>query len=471
MTPSAIPDTPPRDTALRDTSTRDIPVSSEGPARPIDTLVIGGSQAGLAVSYHLTRQGRPHLVLERDRIGASWLNERWDSFTLVTPNWTVQLPGFPHRGGDPHGFLPRDEIVRYLEAYAAAFGAPVELGTAVERLRRRPDGSGYRAETSAGPIEAANVVVTVGFFHRPSIPAFAASIAPAVKQIHSSQYRNPEALPPGAVLVVGSAQSGCQIAEELHEAGRAVFLSLGSAGRFPMRYRGRDMDAWLNDMGRFDATFEDPANPVERYQPNPHCSGKNGGHSINLRRLAEDGMTLLGRAKGTAGSAGTALAFAPDVNRRVAAADDVSRKLRAMVDDHIAAQGIAAPEPSAAEIADDGPSGGPDLPEIPELDLAARGVTTIVWATGYACDFDWIDLPVADARGYPLQERGVSDFPGLYFCGLHWMYSLKSGLLFGVGEAARHVTDHLAANRPLESEAASRARPASRQDSARAISI
>jgi putative flavoprotein involved in K+ transport len=438
--------------------TQQSPARDEQPVRHIDTLVIGASQAGLSASYHLTRQGRPHLVLEKDRIGSSWLDKRWDSFTLVTPNWTLQLPGFPYRGDDPHGFLPRDEIVTYLEDYAASFGAPVEFGVAAEKLSRKADGSGYRVETNTGPIEATNVVVTVGFFHRPLIPDFAGSIPRAVGQIHSSQYRNPEALSPGAVLVVGSAQSGCQIAEELHEAGREVYLSLGGAGRFPKRYRGRHMDGWLNEMGRFDRTFEDPADPVERYQPNPHCSGKNGGHSINLHRFAENGITLLGRATGTEGAEGSLLSFAPDVNERVAAADEFSRNLMGLVDGYIAAQGIGAPEANADNTDDGGPLGipwdGPALLEIPELDLVERGITTIVWATGYACDFDWIDLAVRDARGYPVQDHGVSDYPGLYFCGLHWMYSLKSGLFFGVGEAAHHVVDHLAANRALRGNAA-----------------
>jgi len=431
------------------------PAIGAGRARAIDTLLIGAGQAGLCVSYHLTRRGRPHLVIEREGIGSSWRSRRWDSFCLVTPNWTLQLPGFAYRGDDPHGFLARDEIVRYLEAYARSFDAPVELGIAAERLSRAADGSGYRVETDRGPIEAANVVVTVGSFHRPSRPAFAEAIAPAVRQLHSSQYRNPAALPAGAVLVVGSAQSGCQIAEELNQAGRRVFLALGTAGRFPMRYRGRDTDAWLADMGAFDEGFADPADPVERTRPNPHASGKNGGHSLNLRRFARDGITLVGRATAAQGSR---LSFACDVNQRVAAADDFSRDMMRRIDDYIAANGIQAPAANADNTDDGGPVGaplgGPPLPEIRSLDLEAEGITSIVWATGYACDFDWIDLPVTDARGHPIQDRGVSAFPGLYFCGLHWMYSLKSGLLFGVGEAARGVIDHLAAARPRRVRAA-----------------
>jgi putative flavoprotein involved in K+ transport len=444
-------------------------------AREIDTLIIGGGQAGLAVSYHLTREGWPHLVIERDRVGASWLKRRWDSFCLVTPNWTLQLPGFPCRGADPDGFLPRDEIVRYLEAYARSFDAPVELGVAAERLTRRADGSGYRIETDHGPIEANNAVVTIGYFHRPSLPAFASSIPASVRQLHSSEYRNPAALAPGAVLVVGSAQSGCQIAEELHEAGRRVYLSLGSAGRFPRRYRGRDSDAWLADMGAFDEGFADPADPVERYRPNPHASGGNGGHSLNLRRFAKDGITLLGRVTG---AAGRRLAFAGDVNEKVAKADQFSRDVMKEIDDYIAANSIAAREADATNSDDGDPDGGPigvpyegpPLPEIRSLDLEAEGITSIIWATGYSCDFDWINLPVTDVRGYPIQDRGVSHYPGLYFCGLHWLYSLKSGLLFGVGEAAVHVAGHLAAARPWRGTAAAPARPA-QAASARAISI
>lgn len=453
------------------------------PVREIDTLVIGAGQAGLSVSYHLSRRGRPHLVIERAAIGARWRAERWDSFTLVTPNWMLRLPGFAYRGDDPHGFLARDQIVAYLEAYARAFGAPVETGVTAERLA--PDGAGYRVETDRGPIAARNVVVTVGYFHKPALPACARSIAPAVHQIHSSQYRSPAALPAGAVLVVGSAQSGCQIAEELHQAGRRVYLSLGSAGRFPMRYRGRDTDAWLADMGAYDAGFADPANPVERHRPNPHASGKNGGRSLNLRRFARDGITLLGRVTGAEGAR---LRFAADVNRKVAAADRFSRDIMARIDAHIAANAIAAPAADAANT-DDGDYGLGDygvgdiggegrgagaaaLPETQSLDLAACGIASIVWATGYACDFAWIDLPVTDARGYPRQERGVSPFPGLYFCGLHWMYSLGSGLFFGVGEAAGQVVDHLDANRPRRADAGPNdAAQPPQADSASAISM
>lgn len=406
----------------------------------IDTVVIGAGQAGLSVSYHLTRAGHRHVVLERDRIGASWASRRWDSFTLVTPNWMNRLPGFPYRGPDPDGFLARDEVVAYLEDYAASFGAPVRLGVRATRLSRRPDAPGYRVETSRGALAARNVVVTTGFFHTPKVPTFAGRIAPGILQVPSSAYRNPGALPPGAVLVVGSAQSGCQIAEELHEAGREVYLCVSRAPREPRRYRGRDINHWIECMGGFDRTFADPADPVERYRANPHCSGKNGGHAINLRALAARGITLMGRVTDADGDR---LRFAPDLAANVAAADRASRELMRAVDDHIAAAGLDAPAPDAANTDDGDGAGAPDPAEIAELDLAARGVSTIVWATGFACDFSWIDLPILDRRGYPVQDRGVTPHPGLYFCGLHWMHCLKSGLLFGVGDGARHVARHL----------------------------
>lgn len=412
----------------------------------IDTLVIGGSQAGLAISYFLTREGRPHVVLEKDQIGHSWITERWDSFTLVTPNWANQLPGFPYQGDHPDDFLPRDEIVTYLEDYAASFDAPVRLGVRAHRLSKDEGNSEYRVETNEAAFGVSNVVVATGFFQRPRIPDFANSIPSAINQIHSSEYRNPDTLPVGAVLVVGSAQSGCQIAEELLESGRNVYLAVGSAGRIPRRYRGKDGMYWSAKMGRFDRSFEDPANPVERYKPNPHASGKNGGHAINLHQFARAGMTLLGRV---IASNGHKVTIASDLKEKVAQADKYSNDRMTAFDEYIREAELDVPEPNDNNTDDGGPTDGPDLEEILELDLVEREIETIIWATGLNCDFSWIDLPVLNERGYPIQQRGISEYPGLYFCGLHWMHNMKSGLFLGVGDDARHVTQHIADNRSL----------------------
>ena len=406
----------------------------------IDTVVIGAGQAGLSVSYFLARHKRPHVVLEQDRIGASWAGKRWDSFTLVTPNWMTRLPGFAYRGPDPDGFLARDDIVAYLEGYAASFGAPVRLGVRVTRVTRAPHGNGYRVLTSGGEIAARNVVVTAGFFHEPRRPAFTARLSGSVQQLDSSDYKNPASLEEGAVLVVGSGQSGCQIAEELHTAGRLVFLSVGSAPREPRRYRGCDINYWIDRMGGFDRTFADPADPVERYRANPHCSGTRGGHAINLEGLAAGGVVLVGQV---ANAEGTLLSLMPGLRENVAQADKASTDLMRQIDDYIAAAGIDAPLPDDTNTNDGVPAKPPQLTEVSHLDLTECGISAVVWATGFSCDFSWIDLPILDPRGYPIQERGVTPYPGLYFCGLHWMHSLKSGLLFGVGEAARHVTEHL----------------------------
>ena len=413
--------------------------------RKIDTVVVGGGQAGLASSYYLTRGQVPHVVLEQDSVGSTWQNRRWDSFTLVTPNWMNRLPGFEYSGDDPDGFLPRAEVVRYLQDYARSFSAPVETG--VKALRVVPaatDGARYRVETTRGAWLARNVVVASGYFTRDRVPEFAGGIPGSIRQIRSSDYRNPGELPPGAVLVVGSGQTGCQIAEELLESGREVYLAIGSAGRQPRRYRGKDICWWVAQMGVYDRSFKDPAKPVERYGANPMCSGKNRGHALNLEKFAEDGMKLLGHVQGLRGSA---LELAPGVRDSIAKADQFSKWLTKMVDDYIAAKGLQVEPPNAANTDDGAPRAAVAIQELRELDLPARGVTSIVWAMGYVCDFTWIEMPAFDDRGYPVQTRGVTAFPGLYFCGLHWLHCLKSGLMFGVGDDARHAIEHLATHR------------------------
>lgn len=425
--------------------------------RNFETVIIGAGQAGLAASYCLTEAGHPHIVLERDRVAASWRTGRWDSFTLVTPNWMIRLPGFEppglesrglesrgleSRGLDPDGFIGRDDLVALLEDYAASFDAPVASGVGVRRLSRA--GDGFRLDTTSGALFAENVIVCTGYFHEAQLPSCAFRIASEIHQVHSSRYRRPDDLPPGGVLVVGSGQSGCQIAEELLRAGRPTTLSVGAAPREPRRYRGRDINYWFALMGGFDHSLADPENPQERYRPNPHCSGAGGGHALNLEAFALDGMRLVGPLEG---AQGTSLRFAPELVANVRRADAASKEMMREIDRFIEVQEIDAPLPTA-ENSDDGQRGvHPLLSETTGLDLQEEGIETIVWATGFSCDFRWIDFPACDVDGYPIQRRGVSPLRGLYFCGQHWLHSLGSGLLYGVGETARHVTSHLLAAR------------------------
>lgn len=401
-----------------------------------DTLVIGGGQAGLSISYYLTQQDREHVVLEKNRIGEMWRSRKWDSFTLVTPNWQLQLPGFPYDGDNPDGYLPREEIVRYLEDYAAMFNPPVRLGVEARSVESNSNGDGYKIETSAGGLEASNVVVATGTFQMPSIPDFSQKIMPQVVQIHSSQYQNPDALPPGAVLVVGSGQSGCQIAEELNQSGRKVYLCTSKVGRAPRRYRGKDFIKWLDEIGMIDNTVDTLDSPEERFSPNPHVSGKNGGRTLNLHRFARNGVTLLGRLKNARRSK---IELEEDLMDNLAMADQFASELKKGIDTFIEKAGIDAPEENHQELND-----GYDCEVITELDVESEDITSIIWAVGYDFDFSWIKFPIFDEFGYPIQKRGVTEQPGLYFLGLHWMHTLKSGLFLGVGDDAAHIAGHIA---------------------------
>lgn len=402
----------------------------------IDTIVIGGGQAGLSISYYLTQQDREHVVLEKNRIGETWRSRRWDSFTLVTPNWQLQLPGFPYDGDNPNGYLPREEIVQYLEDYAAMFNPPVRLGVEARSVESNSNGDGYKIETSAGVLEASNVVVATGTFQMPSIPNFSQKIMPQVVQIHSSQYQNPDALPPGAVLVVGSGQSGCQITDELNQSGRKVYLCTSKVGRAPRHYRGKDFIKWLDEIGMIDNTVDTLDSPEERFSPNPHVSGKNGGRTLNLHRFAQEGVTLLGRLKNARGSE---IELEEDLMDNLAMADQFASELKKGIDTFIEKTGIEAPEGSNQELND-----GYDCEVITELDLESEDIMSIIWAVGYDFDFSWIKFPILDEFGYPIQKRGVTEHPGLYFLGLHWMHTLKSGLFFGVGDDAAHIAGHIA---------------------------
>jgi putative flavoprotein involved in K+ transport len=405
-----------------------------------ETLVIGAGQAGLSASHHLSRLGREHLVVDSGAIGETWRSRRWDSFTLVTPSWSIRLPGLDRPPGDPDAFLPRAGIVSMLEDYAAASNAPIRTGVTVESLERSPTGDDLVARATDGEIQARNVIVATGFYSLQRLPPFAARLGPRILQVDSDEYRNPELLPPGGVLVVGSAQSGCQIVEDLQVGGREVWLSVGSAGRVPRTYRGRDGLAWWNDLGRFDATEDQVPDPRGRFAPNPHMTGARGGHTINLHRLARDGVRLVGRI---VNGGGTRLELAPDLHERLAAVDKFAATFRKLVDDLIVERSLAAPTADPSNTDEHDGLEGFETPLVEQLDLAAAGISTIVWATGFVPDHSWIRLPVLDAAGQPIHDAGITRERGLAFVGLRFQRWAKSDLFLGVGDDARLVVERL----------------------------
>jgi putative flavoprotein involved in K+ transport len=393
--------------------------------------VVGGGQAGLATSYWLRELDIDHVVLERGRTGDAW-RHRWDSFCLVTPNWTLKLPGFPYQGGEPDGFLPREAIVDYLVSYRESFEPPVRDGVEVTSLTSQ-DGH-WRLETDDGAWEAEHVVVATGPFPFPSIPPPSRSLHGDVTQLHSHDYRSPDALPDGGVLVVGSAQSGCQIVDDLHMAGRDVWLAVSRAGRAPRRYRGKDTTWWLGEMGFAEQVLEDPE---ARFMANPHVSGRDGGKDLNLRAFGRDGVHLVGRVVQAKGSLVT---FADDVVERLEAADQASREIEHGIDEFIEAAGIDAP-PDDREPIDWVPAVVPE-----QVDLVDEGISSVIWATGYHLDFSWIDAPVFGERDYPIHQRGITDVPGLYFIGLAALHTVGSSLFWGVGRDAEFLASHIASS-------------------------
>ncbi len=404
------------------------------PIEHVQTLVIGGGQAGLAMSHMLGRRGCPHLVLERNRIAERWRTERWDGLRFQFPNWSIRLPEFPFPHADPDGFATTGEILDFIRAYADFVAPPIRCGVAVTALRRRDGTPGFVADTSDGPIEAANVVVATGPYQRPVIPALSQDIG--VMQVHASRYGAPELLPPGAVLVVGSGASGAQIAEELFRAGRRVYLCVGRHRRMPRRYRGRDIIWWLSTLG-LDQT------PVEKRGPEgplPLITGAYGGHTIDFRTFAAQGMTLLGRIEAVRDGM---IDLAADLASSLACGDAAYAAFLDMVDAHIERHRLDMPDDPAARIV---PPDPPCLVEpLRRLDLHAAGVGAVIWATGYDLDFGWIDVPVLDARGAPVHRQGITEVPGLFFLGLQWLSTMSSSFLSGVGDDAARLADHIAA--------------------------
>jgi putative flavoprotein involved in K+ transport len=407
------------------------------PIEQVKTLIIGGGQAGLAMSHMLSQRGCPHLMLERHRIAERWRTERWNGLRFQFPNWSVRLPDFRFRHSDPDAFATSREILDFITAYADFVAPPIRCGVNVRALRRRNGAPGFVAETSDGPIEAANVVVATGPYQRPLIPSLLADTV-SIFQVHASRYREPDQLPPGAVLVVGSGASGAQITEELFRAGRRVYLSVGRHRRMPRRYRGRDLIWWLGALG-LDQT------PVEKRGPDrslPLITGAYGGHTIDFRQFAAEGVVLLGRVETARDGA---ISFASDVADSLALGDVAYAAFLDMVDAHIKRHDLDMPEDPAARAVN------PDPPfllhSLQHLDLHAAGIGAVIWATGYRLDFGWIDVPVLDALGQPVHRGGITDVPGMYFLGLQWLSRMNSSFLSGVGDDAARLADHIAARR------------------------
>jgi len=403
-------------------------------AEKVETLVIGGGQAGIAASAHLGKAGMPHLVVERGRIAERWRTERWDSLVANGPAWHDRFPEKLFVATGPDGFAPAAEIVDYLCGYAEQVRAPIRTGVEVTALRH--EGGAFIAQTNRGSIEARRVIVATGPFQKPLIPTVVPE-TPELTQAHSAHYRNPSQLPEGAVLVIGAGSSGVQIADEILRAGRRVYLAVGAHHRPARRYRGRDFVWWLGALGLWDAKAVAP----NMAHVTIAVSGARGGHTVDFRNLAASGMTLLGRAENFENGV---LRFAPDLAQKIAEGDANYLAMLDAADAFIAREGLDfPPEPEAHELG--------KLPScvtnpILTLNLAEAGITSIIWATGYALDFGWIKLDAFDAQGRPIHERGVSNVPGLYFLGLAWLSRRASAFIWGVWHDAAYIAEHIAAS-------------------------
>ncbi len=409
----------------------------------IETVIIGGGQAGLALSYYLNQQRRQHVVLERGRVGESWRSQRWDAFTLITPNWTIQLPGLEYQGDDPDGFLPREAFVKYLERYAQSFNAPLREGVQVTVVQQLSGGDGYLVEAEEETFKADNVVLATGAYPKPKLPKGSDQLAADIYQLHSSQYHNSESLPSGAVLVVGTGQSGFQIAEELHKSGRQVYLSTSSCGKTPLRYRGKDVVWWLTKMGFFDRTVDQLPSPMVKFACSPHASNKYGVQDITLRQFAGLGITLLGHLQTAEGQR---VILAPDLEDNLSRSEAFTVQIMRMIDGYIMKSGLQVPvHDETSEVTQSAAVKSIRTKNILTLDLPSADIRTVIWATGYKLDFSWVQIPVFDQTGYPIHQRGVTAYPGLYFLGLQWLYKTKSALLSGIGEDAAFIASAIAA--------------------------
>ena len=396
----------------------------------IDTVVIGAGQAGLTASYHLSQRGLPHVVLERGRVGERWRSERWDNLHFQFPNTFARLPGFPYDGDDPDGFMHRDGIVRTLDRYAQRIAAPVRCGVAVRKVRAGEGGS-LLVELDSHTIQARNVISATGPYQTPRIPPVSRDLPAGVMQLTANRYANADQLAPGAVLVVGGGSSGYQIAEDLNDQGRRVFLAVGRHRRLPRHYRGKDYGFWLEETG----TAGQVGQNILVGQPTVLMSGYRGGRDVDIRILAAQGVRMVGTLQGVEGSTVT---FAQNLDELLAGADQGYANFKAIVDTYLEREGLDALPPEPEEPL-------PALDPTPaSLDLEAEDIRSVIWATGYTFDLGWVDLPVTDADGRPKHVRGVTDVPGFYFLGLQYLHAMRSAFFWGADEDAAYLAEVIA---------------------------
>ena len=406
--------------------------------RTTNTLILGGGQAGLALSRCLTALGRDHLVIERGRIAERWHSERWNSLRLLTPNWMTRLPGWTYDGPDPDGFMTGPEVASFFGRYAASFDAPVHEHTTVQHVTTAADG--FVVTTSDGEFRSANVVIATGWCDRPAIPVVARDLSRRIHQVVPADYRSPDDVGPGGVLVVGASATGVQLADELHRSGRHVTIAVGSHSRIPRRYRGLDIFRWLDLIGAFDKTIDDVGDvAAARSEPSLQLVGRDDHRSLDLATLQADGVRLVGRLSGVDG---TRVRLATNLGAVIDAADRHTARVLARIDAAIDRLGLTAEVFDAEPIPPVFPMSIPDA-----LDLDAAGITTIVWATGHRRPYPWLDLPILDRHGEICQYRGVTPVPGAYVLGQRFQHYRNSNFIDGVGRDAQYVAEHIGRTR------------------------
>ncbi len=410
-----------------------------------DVVVIGGGQAGLGIGYYLRTAGRKFVIFERGRVGETWRSQRWDSFAVNTPNWANGLPGDPYEGDEPDGFYHREELIDYFEHYAGKFVLPVTEGVTVTGVDANGDGFRVTYEDAAGAVDtvtAANIVVASGMMQAPKIPRIRERFPDSLPQLHASDYRSPENLPPGAVVVIGAGQSGCQISVDLIQAGRDVYLCTSKVGRLRRRYRQRDVVEWGEDMGFWNVPVDELPDPAIQFAAQPQVSGVGRfGSTLSLQSMARDGVHLMGRLSDVEDGV---LKTDGSLAEHIAFADERSAEFTRMIEDWISSNGVSA-EPIEDDPNDE--PAGPEVAEsgITELGLKEAGVGSVIWCTGFTADFDWLHARVTDETGRPIHERGISPIPGIYFLGFPWLHSRKSGIIHGINDDARFVAEAIAA--------------------------